>query len=125
MSPFDYVKALTETKEYLFDEGNIKDYNAFIINKALSFNVDCLFFVNEMNKYSSFVPIKNQHDFYYYGLDKKKRYGRWVKKDSLNKDIDLIKLHYGYNTEDAIAALNIISDEQLQFIREMIGGKQK
>lgn len=126
MSPFDYAKALTETKEYLYDEEETsKDYNPFIINKALSFNVDCLFFANEMNKYASVIPKQSQHDFYYYGLDKKKRHGRWVKKDSIDKDIELIKKHYGYSTEDAMSALNILSDEQLQYIREMIGGKQK
>src|SRR5437763_5972949 len=96
-SPFTFVDALTESKENLFSEETEKDYNPFLINRALSFNPDCMFYVAEMNRYPD-VPKKAQHDFYLNTLDKKRRYGRWVKRDTFSEDIDLVKEVFGYST---------------------------
>lgn len=125
LSPFDFVSDVTEHKKYLYCEDTTKEYNPYIINKALSFNVDCLFMVNEMNQFPD-VPNKVQHDFYFYGLDKKRRYGRWTKKDSLPDDIEMVKELYSYSTDKAIAALNILTDKQLIELRQKHekGGKK-
>lgn len=126
MSPFVFVDALTETKENLFSEETEKDYQPFLINRALSFNPDCMFYVAEMNKYRE-VPKKAQHDFYLNTLDKKRRYGRWVKKDSFNDDIDLVKEVFGYSTRRSIDALELLTEEQLAQLRKSRdkGGKIK
>lgn len=116
-SPFDFTKALTETKEYLFDEETSKEYRPFIINRALSFNLDCLYPVSEINQYKD-IPPKAQHDFLLNILEKKRRYGRWVKKDSFPDDLELVKEVFGYSTQRAIQALGLMTEEQIAQLRE-------
>lgn len=117
MSPFVFVDALTETKENLFSEETEKDYQPFLINRALSFNPDCMFYVAEMNKYRE-VPKKAQHDFYLNILEKKRRHGRWVKRDSFSDDLQLVKDVFGYSTQHALAALEILTEDQLAQLRQ-------
>jgi len=123
-SPFDFVKSISETKENIFD-GNEKDYNNFVINKALSFNVDCVFVANELNKYSA-VPKNAQYLLWLNSIEKKRRYGKWVKRDSLPEDIELIKEAYGYSDAKAMTVLPLLSDKQLLELKELLskGGKK-
>jgi hypothetical protein len=124
ITPFSFVSALTETKEDFF-EGNEKEYNTFIIDKALSFNLDCLFHVAELNQYQE-LPKNAHHKYLLYALDKKKRYGRWAKKASLSSDIDLVKEAYGYNTNQAMIALDLMSDKELIELKNSLskGGRK-
>ena len=124
MSPFDFVKSVTETKEDIF-EGNEKDYNPFVINKALSFNLDCVFVAHELSKYPD-IPKESQYQLLLNSLDKKKRWGKWTKKDSLPDDIELLKEAYGYSNDKALAALPLFSDKQLLELRELLskGGRR-
>lgn len=124
MSPFDFVKSVTETKEDIF-EGNEKDYNQFVINKALSFNLDCVFVVHELSKYPD-IPKEVQYQLLLNSLDKKKRWGKWTKKDSLPDDIELLKEAYGYSNDKALAALPLFSDKQLLELKELLskGGRR-
>lgn len=124
MNPFDFVKSVTETKENIF-EGNEKDYNSFVINKALSFNVDCVFIAQELNKYSQ-VPKHAQYLLWLNSIEKKRRYGKWVKKESMPDDIQLIKEAYGYSDSKALTVLSLFTDKQLLELREILnkGGKK-
>lgn len=123
-SPFDFVKSVSETKENIF-EGNEKDYNSFVINKALSFNVDCVFVANELNKYSQ-VPKNAQYLLWLNSIEKKRRYGKWTKKDSISSDIELIKEAYGYSDAKAHAVLPLFTDKQLLELKAILdkGGKK-
>lgn len=124
MNPFDFVKSVTETKENIF-EGNEKDYNSFVINKALSFNVDCVFIAQELNKYSQ-VPKHAQYLLWLNSIEKKRRYGKWVKKESMPDDIELIKEAYGYSDSKALTVLSLFTDKQLLELREILnkGGRK-
>lgn len=124
MNPFDFVKSVTETKENIF-EGNEKDYNPFVINKALSFNVDCVFIAHELNKYSQ-VPKHAQYLLWLNSIEKKRRYGKWVKKESMPDDIELIKEAYGYSDSKALTVLSLFTDKQLLELREILnkGGRK-
>lgn len=124
VSPFSFVADVTETKENIW-EGNEAEYNSFVINKALSFNLDCLYHVGELNRFPA-IPKNAQHKYLLTVLDKKKRYGRWVKKDNLPSDIALIKDAFGYNDQHALIALNLMTDKQLIELKANIskGGKK-
>jgi hypothetical protein len=123
ISPFDFVKSITETKEDIFDQ-NSSSYNKFIIDKALSFNLDCVFFAAEIARYPN-VPDNAHYQFYLNSIDKKKRYGGWQKKDSIPEDVELIKEAFGYSTKDAMSALDVMSDKQLLDLKEKMskGGR--
>jgi hypothetical protein len=124
VSPFDFVRSITETKQNIM-EGNESSYNQFIINKALSFHVDCVFYVHEI-QLAGAVTDEVHYQFLLNSIDKKKRYGSWVKKDSIPADVDLIKEAFGYSTKDAMTALELLSDKQLLELKDKLkkGGRR-
>ena len=74
MSPFDYLKAINETKkDIMVDDVSEKEYNAFIINRGLSFFNDTVIYANEMNKYHH-LDNRLQFDFFINIIRKKKRF---------------------------------------------------
>jgi hypothetical protein len=125
MNVFDFVKSITETKEDIF-ENNENQYNKFIINKSLSFNLDCLFIVHELCKYKSDINDKVHYEYLLNSIEKKKRWGKWVKKDSLPEDVELIKEAYGYSDEKALSVLPLFNDKTLLTLKELLdkGGRK-
>lgn len=122
-TPFDFVKSISETKDNIFD-GNERDYNPFVINKALSFNTDCVFIAHELSRYPD-IPKSAQYQLWLNSIDKKKRWGKWIKKDSLPDDIELIKQVFGYSDQKALSVLPLLNDKQLLELRKITckGGK--
>jgi hypothetical protein len=52
-------------------------------------------------------------------LRKKKRFSSWITKDKL-KNLEYIKKYYGYNEEKASQTLDILTDEQINFIKSKL-----
>ena len=120
----DWLNSINFTKENLIEEDPSvkKDYSPYIINRCLSGNLDCILFVNEMNKYS-FLDKDMQYSFYLNTLRKRKRFSPWLRKDKVT-DLEIIKQYYGYSNEKASQALKILTREQINFIKQRldIGG---
>lgn len=76
---FDYIRIINMKEKY---PDVFSGYEPFTVNKSFSNLMDTVMFANEVNK-SGIDPIMN-FDFYYYGLSKKKRYGKWFKKPKEN-----------------------------------------
>ena len=104
------------------DGAEIKTYVPFLMNRILSGHLDCIMFVNEMNKYS-FLDKDMQYSFYLNTLRKKKRFSPWLRKDKVT-DLEIVKQYYGYSNEKASNALKILTPEQINFIKQRldIGG---
>jgi hypothetical protein len=81
-------------------------------------------FVNEMNKYH-FLDKDLQYSFYLNTVRKRKRFSPWLRKDKI-EDLDYVKRYYGYSNEKALQVLKILSNEQINFIKQRleIGGKK-
>jgi hypothetical protein len=92
-----------------------KEYPPYIINRCFSGHIDTVMFSNEMNMFHS-LPKKMQYDFYINSLRKRKRFSPWIRKDTI-KDINCIKLYYGYSDEKAKQVLRILTQEQINFIK--------
>jgi len=122
----DWLNSLNFTKENLIQEDPslAKDYPPYIINRCLSGHMDCIMFVNEMNKYH-FLDKDIQYEFYLNTLRKRKRFSPWLRKDKIS-DLEVVKRYYGYSNEKASQALKILSNEQLNFIKQRLdtGGKK-
>ena len=122
----DWLNSINFTKENLIEEDPSvkKDYSPYIINRCLSGNLDCILFVNEMNKYS-FLDKDMQYSFYLNTLRKKKRFSPWLRKDKVT-DLECVKKYYGYSNEKASQALKILTTQQLDFIKQRldIGGSK-
>ena len=122
----DWLNSINFNKQNLIEEdpSTIKDYPPYIINRCLSGHLDCVMFANEMNKYS-FLDKDMQYSFYLNTLRKKKRFSPWLRKDKVT-DLQCVKQYYGYSNEKASQALKILSNQQLDFIKQRldIGGSK-
>ena len=116
----DWLNSINFNKNNLIEEdpSTIKDYPPYIINRCLSGNLDCIMFVNEMNKYS-FLDKDMQYSFYLNTLRKKKRFSPWLRKEKVT-DLQSVKQYYGYSNEKASQALKILSKQQLDYIKQRL-----
>jgi len=126
LSPFDIINSINQTKEDLLeDPENEKKYNAFIVNRGLSYFPDTVFYANEMNRFH-FLDKKLQYDFLMKSIPKKKRFSKWAKKD-VESDVEMLKELYGYSQKKCLDVIRTISEEQMSTLREMFdkGGRKK
>ena len=116
----DYLYSINQSKKNIMDEdeGAVKSYPSFIVNKALSSFMDSILYSNEMNK-SHFIDNKLQYDFYLNSLKPRKRFAPWVKRETL-EHLELVKEYYGYSHNKAIAALRILTKSQLDEIKLLL-----
>ena len=126
MSPFDYLKAINETKEdVMLTPEDERKYSPFIVNRGLSFFMDTIFQVNELNR-NYHLEARLQFDYLLNSVRKKKRYSKWLKPEKL-QDLDVVKEYYGFSNEKAKDALRTLSEDQLTFIKDKLnqGGAEK
>jgi hypothetical protein len=127
MSPFDYVnQILYGKKDLIVDAATEKEYNAYIVNRALSYHSDCVLFANEMNQ-RHFVDKKMQNSFLINTIRSKKRpFAKWVKSEK-SENLQCVKAYFGYSDNKAKEVLRLLSDEQIQQIKEKTetGGLRK
>lgn len=123
---FDFVNDISFEKQYIFDQSTERYYDIFLINKAFMQHVDTVMLANEVNKMRVLHKIF-AHDYLYYSVDKKKRFGKWVKPDT---DIELaltnIMNKYGCNVDVAKQYYNMLSEErQIEMNKERVKGGKK
>ena len=116
----EWLNSINLSKEHMMEEDPDveKEYPPFIINKCLSGQMDSLMYANEMNKYPQ-LDKRLQYDFFINSLRKRKRFSPWLRKDKIN-NIEAVRQYYGFSTEKAEQALNILSNEQLDYIYEKL-----
>ena len=112
----EIVPAILQTKKDVLD--NEKDYNGFVINKALSFHMDCILQANQMNMLPNLDPKLQFHYLLNSVRGYKRPYQKWLKRETVD-NLDLVKEHFGYSNEKAKEALSILSNEQLDEIRRI------
>ena len=117
-NPFDYVNAILQNKKQLIvDELTEKDYIPFLVNRSLSYHSDCIMYANEMNR-RHFLDKKLQNDFLINTVRSRKRpFAKWVKSEK-SENIKCVKLAYGLSDSKAREALRLLSDEQIQLLKE-------
>jgi hypothetical protein len=123
MNPFIFVRAInTSKKDVMEDE---KDYNAFMVNRSLSYFPDTVIYANEMNQHAH-LDNRLQFDFLINIIRKRKRFSKWNKASESN-DIRAVKEYYGYSNEKARDVLPLLSKNELKFIKEKIdhGGTKR
>ena len=125
MNPFDYVNSINYTKEDIMkDDISEKKYNAFLINRSLSYFYDTVTIANEMNL-NPHLDNRLQYDFLKGIVRKKKRFSKWDKLDK-TENVNNIMEYYGYSREKALQALPLLNGDQLEFIKNRLnkGGKR-
>lgn len=114
MSPFDFSKAICQTKQHLLDQDPSleKQYVPFMVNKALSYQYDCLSFAQEMNtRYH--LDHRMQFDYLFHTVRKKFRpFKKWVKPE-VHATIAVIQQVFGYSPQRAQEVLSILTADQI------------
>ena len=122
----EWLNSINTGKNNLIDEDSDleKQYPAYIINRCMSGHIDAILLANEMNKRPN-LPKKLQYDFFLNSIRKRKRYSPWLRKEHI-ENLELVKQYYGYSNEKAKQVLNILTREQLSFIRDRLetGGRK-
>lgn len=117
-NPFEWLKSITETKENFLERLDPKDYNPFIVNKGLSYHIDCVLIANEMNIRNT-LDKDMQYNFLFNLIKKRKRYSSWEKKD-IDTNLNYIKKYYHYSNDKALQALKLLSKEQIEYIHNKL-----
>jgi len=129
-NPFDYVNSINQTKKNLMrgsenDTLSEKDYNAFMVNKALSYFPDTILHANLVNQYHQ-LDKRPQYEFLLNSVRPKKRFAKWV-KDAGDKELEIVCEYYQCNRNLAKDYLSLLSSEQIKFMEQQLetGGTKK
>ena len=125
MNPYEYVKAINDTKQNIMvDDIAEKGYNAWIVNRSLSYFNDTVLMANEMNL-NHHIDNRLQFDFYINIVRKKKRFSKWMKPETVS-DVEVVKEYYGYSNEKAKQALTLLTSEQINELKKKVfkGGRK-
>ena len=107
---------LEKKKSVIHDDLDAKDYVPFVVNRALSYHMDCVLYANEMNLYHE-LEKDLQYQYLLNTIRPMKRKFQPWQKSEVNKDIECVKTYFGYSNEKAKEALRILNDEQIAEIR--------
>lgn len=115
MSPFDYVDLVLHKKK-AEEELDFKDYAPFIVNRSLSYHLDCVPYVSEMNLWPGIDKDMQYHYFLNNIRPMKRKFAPW-QKSKKDENIDCVKTYFGYSNQKAKEALRILTDEQISEIK--------
>lgn len=120
----EIIPSILQTKKYVLDEE--RDYKPFLVNRALSYHLDCILYANQINMNPN-LDSKLQYQYLLNTVRPMKRKFQPWQKSSVLKDIDCVKEYFGYSNEKAKEALRILTDEQITLIKEKLekGGVKK
>jgi len=125
MNPFEYLNAINYTKQnIMIDDLAEKEYNAFMINRGLSYFNDTVLMANEMNQHAH-LDNRLQFDFFINIVRKKKRFSKWNKPEILS-DVEVVKEYYGYSNEKARQVLTLLTSENIDELKKKVykGGRK-
>jgi hypothetical protein len=113
----DIVPSILQTKQnVLVEEHDEKDYNPYIVNRALSYHLDCVPYANQINQVH-FVDKKLQYHYLLNSIRQMKRKFQPWQKSEEDKNLACVKEYFGYSNSKAKEALRILSDEQIAYIK--------
>lgn len=114
MSPFDFVDIILNKKKNV--ELEFKDYAPYLINRSLSYHLDCVGYVNMMNMYPSIDKDMQYHYLLNSIRQMKRKFQPW-QKSKKEENIECVKEYFGYSDNKAKEALRILTDEQIAEIK--------
>jgi hypothetical protein len=120
----EIIPSILQTKKYVLETE--KDYVPFVVNRSLSYHMDCIMYANQMNMNHG-LSQKLQYQYLLNTIRPLKRKFQPWQKQVVIKDLDCVKEYFGYSNEKAKEALRILSDQQIAFIKEKLekGGVKK
>lgn len=122
MNVFDYINSINN-KNYIWNENSEKEFNVYVANLAFSYYEDTIIFANEINMYPN-LESKQIYDYYFFSLDKKKRWAKWNKKSEFDKElIEGIAEYYKINYNRAINIMEVLSTIEKEELEKFVKAK--
>lgn len=119
-----YLKSINKDKKKMeeIDEdfGTVKKkYPPFVVNRCLSFFPDTIMQANNMNS-NHHLDNEVQYEYLRTSIRPRNRFSPWEKKGN-HSDLDLVKEYYGYSNTKAYQVLDLLSECDLDAMREELG----
>ena len=113
----EIIPSILQTKECVINTTeDLNDYVPYVVNKALSYHIDCILYANEMNMHGS-LDRDMQYQYLLNTVKSRKREFKPWMKIVINNDIQCIKDYFGYSDEKAKDVLRMLSGEQIAEIK--------
>jgi hypothetical protein len=112
------IPSILQTKKNVMEtEEDVKSYDAFKVNKALSYHIDCLSHATLMNL-NHWLDNDLQYQYLINTIrPMKRKFQPWQKVEK-NSDLIYVKEYFGFNNEKARHALRILNDDQITLIKD-------
>lgn len=124
----DFLKSINETKENILrgESAAQKAYPSFVVAKSLSYHIDCILFVNELNKLG-YIDNLQHYEFLLHSIRRGHRFSRWTKVEKTSDVAEALMKLYGYSREKAREVEKVLTETQAKAIldRLALGGIQK
>jgi hypothetical protein len=106
-----------------------KLYPKFPVARSLSYSLDCVLLVNELNTRGLTdhgIDNRMHYEFLLNLIPKKKRFNKWEKPE-VSEEISLIMKVYGYSFEKASEVVDLFTKEQVENLKKSLqeGGYEK
>lgn len=99
-----------------------KLYPRFPVSRSLSYSMDAILLVNELNirgLTQHDITNKMHYEFLLHVLPKKKRYGKWEKPE-ITDDAKVLMEVYGYSFEKAKEAASVLTKDQIEKLKSSL-----
>jgi uncharacterized protein YifN (PemK superfamily) len=96
----------------MVDDTAERQYNAFMVNRALSMGADTIIYANEMNS-RPHLDNRLQYDFLINTVRARKRFNKWIKAETVEA-VEVVQAYYGYSTEKAVQVLPLLSEADIE-----------
>jgi len=122
-NPFDYINSINQTKKDIIlgsenPELAEKQYNAFLVNRGLSYFADTILYSNEMNMLPG-LPNLLQYEYLMASVRKGKRFSKWAKAEKHQRLMDISE-YYGCSLVKASEISTVLTDGQYKDIQERL-----
>lgn len=125
MELFDVVKNINSKEGHIDFDDDFK-LNSFMLNRVFSNTLDSNQYAYVANMFS-IDDSQMLYDFYYYGLNKAKRFGKWYKQEKHNDENFIVAICkvFGYNRKIAYDMYDILLEKRDDIIRLADDGGRK
>jgi hypothetical protein len=114
---------VNKTGTLLDDENYLKEFNPFIVLRALSMDPDLLFFTNFVNSIHSSLDKKQLYKILVKMIPVTEKRCRWIKNESVeNPTVDCIMNYYECNRREATMYYEMFGKEWAEQIESQFGG---
>ena len=127
MNLFEFVNSISSNKKNLMrgsenDDLMEKEYNGYLVNRALSYYTDTILYANEMNKHPE-IDGKLQYEYLFHSIRQSKRYSKWAKSQTSQETVAISK-YFSVNLRKAEEYRKILPADKVQEILTFINNSQ-